>query len=398
VPNCRACSAAELELMADFGEVPLAGAFLDGAEDIKRERRYPLLVHVCKQCSLVQIVEPVDPDVLFQDYSFSASTVAGLVKHFEDYSVWLVRRLAPNFLVEFGCNDGVLLEPLGRLGVRTVGVDVSENITALARDRGHDVVTGAFTPEVAAAIHDEHGSADVVSGSNVFAHNAEPEVILEAARRVLKPGGALCLEVMYGADLYEQIQWDTLYHEHLTFYTLHPLRLLLERNGFTVTHAERIRMHGGSLRVVAVLGNRQPPESSVDEILGREVELGLTLPGTWLTFAAGARRTIAIVSDVLGQLSTSASVWGYGAAGKATMWVNLCGMSYLAGMVDASPFRAGKLMPGTHTPIVSPEDFRQAPTPEFVFVTAWNYLDSIRRNEEWYPGVWVTPLPTLSFT
>ena len=246
---CRACGAPDLELMIDFGELPLAGGFLDGAEEAAKEQRYPLVVHVCRNCALVQIVEPVDPDVLFQDYSFSASTIPGLVRHFEDYAQWLVDRHRPEFVVEFGCNDGVLLSPLERLGVRAVGVDISANITELARERGHTAITGAFTPAVAEEIREEHGPADVVTGSNVFAHNADPETILEAARDVLKPGGVLALEFMYAGDLYEQVQWDTLYHEHLTFYALGTISRLLERNGFRAVHAERIPMHGGSLRL-----------------------------------------------------------------------------------------------------------------------------------------------------
>lgn len=396
--SCRACQSTDLEVMIDFGELPLAGGFLADEADIAGERSYPLAVHVCSACALVQIVDPVDPEVLFQDYSFSSSTIAGLVKHFDDYAGWLVDRLAPEFVVEFGCNDGVLLEPLRKRGVRSVGVDVSENITALARERGHDVVTAFFGPEVAEEIRSRHGRADVVTGSNVFAHNADPEGILQGARILLEPDGRLCLEVMYAGDLYEQVQWDTLYHEHLTFYALHSLRPLLERNGFRVVHAERVPMHGGSLRVIASLNQAEPTDASVEETLASEERLGITSPETWRVFADEARRTIRIVTDVLGRLSESATIWGYGAAGKATMWVNLCDMTYLGGMVDASPLRAGKLMPGTHTPIVSPEEFRRAPIPDFVFVAAWNYLDAIRRTEAWYPRVWVVPLPQLSFS
>jgi SAM-dependent methyltransferase len=396
--NCRACHSTDLDLMIDFGELPLAGGFLAGESEIEHERRYPLEVHVCNECALVQIVEPVDPDVLFQDYSFSSSTIPGLVKHFDNYAGWLVDRLRPEFVVEFGCNDGVLLEPLRTRGVRCVGVDVSQNITDLARERAHDVVTAFFGPEAAQEIRARHGRADVVTGSNVFAHNADPEGILKGARTLLDPGGRLCLEVMYAGDLFEQVQWDTLYHEHLTFYALHSLRPLLERNGFQLVHAERVPMHGGSLRIVASLDEAEQPDPSVEATLAYEVELRITSPETWRMFADEARRTIRTVSDVLGRLSQTASIWGYGAAGKATMWVNLCDMTYLRGMVDASPLRAGKLMPGTHTPIVSPEEFRGAATPDFVFVTAWNYLEAIRRSEDWYPGAWVVPLPQLSFS
>jgi SAM-dependent methyltransferase len=396
--GCRACGAGELELMIDFGELPLAGGFLDGPEAAAREQRYPLAVHVCRNCALVQIVEQVDPDVLFQYYSFSASTIPGLVRHFEDYAGWLVERFRPEFVVEFGCNDGVLLEPLRGLGARSVGVDVSGNITELARERGLDVVTGAFTPDVAEAIRADHGKADVVTGSNVFAHNADPELILEAARTSLKPNGVLCLEFMYAVDLYEQVQWDTLYHEHLTFYSLSAVAILLERNGFRAVHAERIPMHGGSLRLVAALDGAAQPDETIDALRADEERLGIHRAGLWTAFADDARRTIDVVTDVMERLSRTAEIWAYGAAGKATMWVNLCDMTYLRGVVDASPLRAGKLMPGTHTPIVTPDEFRVAHPPDFVFVTAWNYLDAIRANEQWYQGVWITPLPRLSFT
>jgi C-methyltransferase C-terminal domain len=213
----------------------------------------------------------------------------------------------------------------------------------------------------------------------------------------LNPGGRLCLEFMYAGDLFEQVQWDTLYHEHLTFYSLSTVAILLERHGFRLVHAERIPMHGGALRVEAVLDGRAEPDETLAEIGAYEDAVGIRSPELWLRFADDARRTIAVVRDVLEHLSRSARIWGYGAAGKATMWVNLCDMTYLEAVVDASPLRAGKLMPGTHTPIVLPERFQAADPAEFVFVTAWNYLDAIRANEQWYPGVWITPLPKLSF-
>jgi SAM-dependent methyltransferase len=393
---CRACSSSDLIEMFDFGKVPLAGGFLDSSE-VPTEQHYPLSVHVCRDCALVQIVDPIDPDVLFQDYSFSASTIPGLVKHFESYARWIAERFGPRLVVEFGCNDGVLLTPLKELGIESIGVDVSKNISELARQRGHHVVTGAFTPEIATRVREEYGPADVVTGSNTFAHNADPSAILQAAQELLRPDGVLCLEFMYAGDLYEQVQWDTLYHEHLTFYSLRPLTILLEQNGFHLVHAERAEMHGGSLRVVASPNPKRMPDPSVDELVKYEESLAITSADTWVAFAARTQRSIKVVKEVMSRLSKSSTIWGYGAAGKATMWVNVCEMNYLEGMVDASPLRAGKLMPGTHTPIVSPEEFRSAPTPDLVFVTAWNYLDDIARGESWYPGIWVTPLPSLSF-
>jgi SAM-dependent methyltransferase len=392
--TCRGCERERLECFLDLGRMPLAGGFLPGPEAIGSEKTYPLPVHVCLDCGLVQILEVVDPEVLFQDYSFSSSTVGPLVEHFAAYAQWLHEKLACRSVVEFGCNDGILLEPLARLGVKACGIDVSANITEMARAKGLDVVTGYFDAATAAGIRDRLGPVDVVTGSNAFAHNDRPERILEAARVALGPKGHLCLEVMYAGDLVDQTQWDTLYHEHLTFYSLTTLSRLLERFGFRVVDALRLRMHGGSLRVVAALDPQASSSPSVAELLVAEAKAGLAEPSTWHAFGRHVSRKIAVVRETLGRLRASSRIWGYGAAGKATLWVNACEMNYLEAMVDASPLRAGRLMPGTHTPIVPPGELRQRP-PDYIFVTAWNYADLIRSKEEWFPGFWVTPLPDL---
>jgi len=376
--------------------MPLAGGFLPGVETIAREKLYPLPIHVCRDCSLVQILEPIDPEILFQDYSFSSSTIGPLVQHFENYARWLQDKLEPSFVVEFGCNDGILLKPLEQLGMTACGVDASQNITEMARNNGLDVITGYFDKPTADTIKQRLGHADVVTGSNAFAHNDKPEIILNAAKRILKPDGHLCLEVMYAGDLLEMIQWDTLYHEHLTFYCLATLAVLLKRYGFNVVHAERIPMHGGSLRVIATQNSNQAANSSVSEILAYEKGKSLTDPDTWLTFGKNIGRKINVVRETLGKLSQNSRIWGYGAAGKATLWVNTCHMDYLEAMVDASPLRAGKLMPGTHTPILFPEELKGNP-PDYIFITAWNYAVQIQSNENWFEGIWVTPLPELRF-
>jgi novobiocin biosynthesis protein NovU/D-mycarose 3-C-methyltransferase len=373
----------------------LAGGFLRSADDIASERRFPLRVHVCAACRLVQILDAIDPGVLFHDYSFASSTIAPLVAHFEAYADWLVARFRPRVVLEFGCNDGVLLRPLGARGVRAIGVDVSDNISEMARGRGLEVRTGPFDRAMAARLLEEYPRVDVVTGSNAFAHNDHPERILDAAADLLGDEGRLCLEVMYAGDLFEQLQWDTLYHEHLTFYSLASLRRLLASHGFFVSHAERLPMHGGSLRVVA--GRRQmalsPDGSAIAEY---EDKAGLNEVSRWAEFGRRSLRKIDVVRDVFSTLASRRSIWGYGAAGKATMWVNACDMSYLEAVVDASPLRAGKLMPGTHTPIVFPDELQRRP-PDVIFVTAWNYADLIRAKESWFEGLWATPLPDLRF-
>lgn len=391
--NCRACHGSSLEPFLDLGDMPLAGGFLAGSKAAAEEKFYPLEIFVCLDCALVQIIDPVDPEILFKDYSFSSSTVGPLVQHFESYAGWLKDHFAPTTVVEFGSNDGILLEPLERQGIQAAGIDISDNITEIARGKGLDTVTGYFTPQLAEQLRDRLGPVDVVTGSNAFAHNADPGVILEATNILLASDGHLCLEVMYAGDLLEQLQWDTLYHEHLTFYSLTTLQRLLQRFGLHIVDAERIGMHGGSLRIAAS-PSQTPPSVSMEDILAYEAGVKLNDPMTWKEFGAGISRKIDIVRDTLSRLHQTSRIWGYGAAGKATLWVNACNLTFLEAMVDASPLRAGKLMPGTHTPIVFPEKLKENP-PDYIFITAWNYAGVIRANEEWFDGIWITPLPDL---
>lgn len=391
---CRGCAQATVRHLLDLGALPLAGGFLRSTDDIPHEQRYPLLISVCDSCGLVQIVEPVDPDILFGDYAFATGTVASLVSHFDRYADWLKERFDPSAVIEFGANDGTLVAALTKRGVQAVGVDMAPNITQLARERGRDVITGSFGPAMVDELRDRVAAADIVTGSNVFAHNADPGAILETTADVLAPHGVLCLEVMYAGDLLEQLQWDTLYHEHLTFYSLSSLGRLLGRFGFEPIDAERIPMHGGSLRVAAARSGQRQPTTRVTDLQAYEQHLALNEASTWDGFAAACRRRIGAFGDTMRQLSRGASIWAYGAAGKATMWLNACEMTYIEAVVDASPLRAGKLMPGTHTPIVSPSEFK-AVRPDYVFASAWNYLAAIRANEPQYAGYWVVPLPEM---
>ncbi len=352
------------------------------------------MASVCDSCGLVQIVDPVDPDVLFQDYSFATGTIPALVNHFNDYADWLCERFEPESVVEFGCNDGTLLAALERKGVRATGIDISENITETARESGLSVLTGAFGMPILDELRDQVESASLVTGSNVFAHNADPEEILRATSEILAPDGVFCLEVMYAGDLRDKLQWDTLYHEHLTFYSLGTLTELLGRFDLEIVDAGRISMHGGSLRVAAVRKGKGKSTAEFESILGWEQDTGLNDADNWDRFAVDCQRKIDVFGGTMANLANDKTIWAYGAAGKATMWVNMCNMDYLGAVVDASPLRYGKLMPGTHTPIVSPDEFSKH-EPDYVFVSAWNYLDNIMANEDWYRGAWVTPLPEM---
>ena len=356
-----------------------------------------MAVHSCERCGLVQIVDPIDPDILFKDYAFASSTVAPLVTHFDEYAAWLDDRFHPKRVVEFGCNDGILLEPLGTLGVEAIGVDISENITEIGRQRGLDIVTGYFDAATAEQLLERAGHADVVTGSNAFAHNADPAAILEAAAAILlHPEGHLCLEMMYAGDLLEQTQWDTLYHEHLTFYSLGTVRRLLDRHGFTVVHAERIPMHGGSLRVVAsqarvasaVHGDARDREGRGRNGVERPVDVDRVRRSrpTQDRHRPQHAGTAVPLGDDLG-------LWR-GRQGNDVgerLRPHLLGRD---GRRLAPPRRTADAR-NAHTNRVSGQ--LRAEPPDYIFVTAWNYADVIRKNEGWYDGTWVTPLPDMRF-
>jgi SAM-dependent methyltransferase len=394
--NCRSCQSDDLELMIDLGMMPSVGGFLSSPSDFNDDPFYSLKVYVCHACGLVQIVDPIDPDVLFKHYSFSSSTVAPLVEHFKDYALWIKSELGATRVFEFGCNDGILLKQLASIGLNGVGIDISTNITEIARSNGLDVITGYFNECNAGSIVESHGKFDVVTGSNAFAHNANPAEIIIASKKILTDDGIFCLEVMYAGDLLQQFQWDTLYHEHLTFYSLKTLEGLLSRHGLYVFDAIRIPMHGGSLRIAASRDKNKTKSQTYNQLSSFEHEMNLNKSETWMNFGRDAARKIKVVRDVIGSLSVNHTVAAYGAAGKAAMWFNSADMSYLKYVVDGSPLRAGKFMPGTHTPIVFPEEFKKDPV-DIIFISAWNYAAVISEKERWYEGVWAVPLPELRF-
>lgn len=394
--GCRACESTNLEEMLDLGLMPSVGGFLPSIESFNDDPLYPLKVYVCQECCLVQIIDPIDPDLLFKNYSFSSSTVSPLINHFSDYAKWISDKFNNPFVFEFGCNDGILVNQLNQINIKSVGIDISENITEAARGNGLEVLTGYFDSANAGEIVKKYGKFDLVTGSNAFAHNEKPGIILDATRAVLKDSGCLCLEVMYAGDLLEKFQWDTLYHEHLTFYSLGTLEVLLAKHGFYVYDAVRIPMHGGSLRITASQNPDTPKTSDYALIKNYELTTSLNIPSTWIRFGLVTAKKIDIVKSVFQNLSTKYSVAAYGAAGKAAMWFNSCDMTYLKYVVDESPLRAGKYMPGTHTPIVYPSFFKENPV-DYVFVSAWNYAPVISSKEEWYQGIWAVPLPNLSF-
>ncbi len=366
--HCRSCGAANLQELVDFGRQPLAGHFPLVPESRAACPRYPLDLSVCRDCGLLQVTHlpPID-EVFHADYRYSSSTVPGLVRHFAAYADWLHTRLAAGARVlEFGCNDGVLLQQLALFGHDCVGVDASDNVAALARSRGLDVRTGFFTPDFVEAQQLTAGF-DLVTCSNVFAHVHDVRDCARAARNALKSGGQFCVEVHNGASIFGENQFDTVYHEHLSYYTDNTLSALLAREGFEVEEVVRTAMHGDGLRVRARRSQRAGVQRHAPASASSLVEAasgGQQVKDAIARSAAAVRRLHA----------QHGALQAYGAAGRSQMFLNFTGTADCFDVVyDDSTLRQGRYIAGTDLQI-PPYDGHAG---SCCVILAWNYAADI---------------------
>jgi novobiocin biosynthesis protein NovU/D-mycarose 3-C-methyltransferase len=392
--KCRQCGTQLAQPVLKLDDMPLAGAFVSPEHLDEADAKFPISVHACDNCGLVQLEESIPPDTLFRNYSFSTGTISPLVRHFSEYALWMIKNLKPRGVLEFGCNDGTLMGFLRDFGVRVIGVDAARNIVEIARQKSLKIYNSYFTTDLTEEILANFGPVDIVTGSNCFAHNADPTAILDAAKSVLSDNGVFIVEVMYAGDLLSQTQWDTLYHEHLTVFSLASISWLLKAHGWTVVDVVHLPMHSGSIRVVASPRANAICSAAVEDMLKAEERMALNRAASWVRFGEQSRRQIDLVGDVLKSLSASHRIWAYGASGRATMWMNACDLGFIEKIVDSSPLRANHFVPGVRTPIVYPDEMQISP-PDYTFISAWNYADDICTKENWYKGRWVTPLPDL---
>ncbi|MHB8507797.1 MAG: class I SAM-dependent methyltransferase, partial [Candidatus Dormibacteria bacterium] len=378
--QCRGCHSDQLELFVDLGPIPLAGGFAT-ADQLAGVEKFLLRVHRCAECNLVQILDIVPPDVLFRHYLYESSTTQTLRQHFAETAHLIASRLdhqAGDLVVEIGCNDGVLLEPLAREGFSVLGVDPARNVTDKARARGLEVMDEYFTHDSAARIRGQRGPAKAIIGNNVLAHIDDMDDVLDGVRTLLADGGWLIFEVHYVGDLIELNQFDTIYHEHLCYYSVGSLRVMLGRFGLHIVRVEHIPIHSGSIRVWArVSADPADIDESVERYVARESELRYSGFGD-----TAERCRDDLLSILTAERAAGKEIVGYGAPGRGTTLLNYCGIdrSVLTYVTDESSLRQGRFVPGVDIPIVSPDRLRQE-QPDFALLLAWNYEGEVLRKE-----------------
>jgi SAM-dependent methyltransferase len=384
----------------DLGKQPLANAFLADPSEFASERFFPLELMFCRDCALVQILDVVDPAVLFEHYLYVTGTSETIAAHNERYAEAVIGRLVlgPGDLVaEIASNDGSLLNCFRARGVRVVGIEPARNIAAMARARGIDTVCRFFDRRAGAEIAVTHGPARAIIGNNVFAHVDDPVGFLAGCADLLAANGLVFIEVPYALDMLQRGEYDTIYHEHLSYFSVSSLARVAEGAGLSVASVDRVPVHGGSIRVAFRKGGPHAVEPAA--MMSREVADGLTSLERWIAFGEGAARNRSDVRGMLERLRHDGkTVAGYGAPAKGNTLLNYCGigLDLLPWTVDRNPLKVGFYTPGMHVPVLPVETVNER-RPDYLLVLPWNFSDEIIRQQQAFAGRggrFIIPIPS----
>jgi SAM-dependent methyltransferase len=402
-PPCRSCGHAELRRIFDLGRVPLANALLSAEQCDAPEDRFPLALYFCPACALVQIGETVSPERLFRDYAYASSFSDTMVEHARALVETLIARrgLGPASLVmEAASNDGYLLQFYQRHGIPVLGIEPAANIAALAMAKGIPTLVEFFDAELGARLAAQGRLADLVHAHNVFAHVPDPNRFVGGLKRVLKPEGVAVIEAPYIRDLIARLEFDTIYHEHFSYYSASAVEALCQRHGLAICDAELLSIHGGSLRLYLAHAG-QPVSQRVTNLLIEEKSEGLLTFDYYRHFADRVGHLEKNLLELLRALKSQGhSIAAYGASAKGSTLMNAFGIDgrLIDFVVDRSSLKQGKFTPGNRLPILPPEALLTR-RPDYVLLLTWNFATEILAQQGEFRrlgGKFIVPVPEVS--
>jgi SAM-dependent methyltransferase len=402
-PPCRLCGAALRHTFLDLGMSPLCETFLTAEELDRAEHFYPLHVRVCEECLLVQLEDYVPGEEIFREYAYFSAYSDSWVEHARVYTEAMCERFrlgSDSLVVELASNDGYLLQHFVRRGVPALGIDPAENVAEAARGRGVDTIVDFFGSELARRLAGEGRRADLIAANNVLAQVPPLNDFVAGIEILLAPEGVATIEVPHLSRLIEGLQFDTIYHEHYSYFSLTTLRRLFSSHGLEIFDVEELPSHGGSLRVyVQHDGAGQEIRDSVARVLGDERASGYDSIEGYAGFGPRVAATKwRLLELLIGLRREGKQVVGYGAPGKGNTLLNYCGIrtDLLDYTVDRNPYKHGRFLPGTHIPIHPPERIGET-KPDYILVLPWNLKKEIAAQlsyaREWGAQL-IVPIPS----
>lgn len=402
--GCRFCGRALVHVFVDLGMSPLCERILAADELDRMEPFYPLRVYVCDGCRLVQLGEYVRPESIFREYAYFSSYSSSWVEHARRYAETMIARLGlgpKSRVVEVASNDGYLLQHFAARGVPVLGIDPAENVAQAARARGVPTIARFFGREAAAELRDQGIRADLLVANNVLAHVPDLNGFVAGLKTLLAADGTLTLEFPHLQRLIEGNQFDTIYHEHFSYFSLQTAIGVLSAHGLAVFDVDELATHGGSLRLYVRHAGSGESSPRVEAVLRREQAAGYERLETYQLFHRRVEATRwKLLEFLISARRAGKQIVGYGAPGKGNTLLNYCGVrsDLIEYVVDRNPYKHGKYLPGTHIPIFPPERIHQT-QPDVIVILPWNLKDEIARQLAFVRG-WgaelVVPIPEVA--
>jgi len=401
--KCRICSSENLRLVLDLGEQPPANALVDKNMINEPEEKFPLRLFWCSDCFLVQLLDIVNKEYLFKHYLYMTSASKPIVEHFTKYAKDVFDEFLKDtnepFVVEIGSNDGSLLKEFKKLGVSIMGVEPASNLSKLANESQINTMNDFFTSKIAKVIS-KTNNASVIVANNVIGHVENLHDLMKGIEILLSNNGVFIFEVPYLIDLIKKLEFDTVYHEHLSYFSLLPLINLTNQHGLEIFDIQKQSVHGGSLRIFVSKKDNFQITHNVKKFLDEEHSLGLDDFITYEKFSTNVKTLKEDLNSLLKKLKKeNKSIFGYGASAKGNVLLNYCNIdsTILEFVIDTTPIKQGKFTPGTHIPIISPEIMTKKGSNDISLLLAWNYENDILEKEKNFRnegGKFLVPIPS----